>query len=199
MAKLYYIQSPMNASKSTNLLTKAHSFEERNIPFLCLKSTIDNRDGEDIIKSRIGIQRECVSVDPQNNIYNIVQNYIYEAELKSLKKPLWILVDECQFLTKEQVDQLSDIVDFLDINVMCYGLRTDFSTKLFEGSKRLMELADNIEELKISCFCGRKAIINARVDRNGKVVSDGEQIVIGGNDMYVPLCRKCYKEAIHQD
>ena len=188
----------MNASKSTLLLTKAHSFEERGIPFLCLKSTIDDRDGEDVIKSRIGISRECVSVDPEDNIYEIIKSYIVEGSLQGLKKPLWILVDECQFLTSKQVDQLSDIVDYMDINVMCYGLRTDFRTKLFEGSKRLMELSDNIEELKISCSCGRKAIVNARIDRNGNVVSDGEQILVGGNDSYVSLCRKCYKEAIRK-
>lgn len=196
MSKLYYIYAPMNSAKSTTLLTKAHSFEERMIPFLCLKSTIDDRDGQDLIKSRIGLERECISIEPTDNIYDIIKNYNNDAFLHGIDKLKWILVDECQFLKAEQVDQLSDIVDEFDINVMCFGLRTDFRTRLFEGSMRLMELADNIDEIKTSCGCGRKSIINARIDANGRITKDGQQIVIGGNELYVPLCRKCYKEAI---
>ena len=122
-----------------------------------------------------------------------------KSELQLVQPPKWILVDESQFLTSRQVEQLAQIVDELDINVMCYGLRTDFTTNLFEGSKRLMELADDIDEIKISCSCGRKAIINARLDRYGNVITNGEQILIGGNEQYIPLCRKCYKVAINNN
>lgn len=196
MSKLYFIQSPMNGSKSALLLMKAHSFEERGIPFVCMKPSIDNRDGVDFICSRIGIKRECITIDPDDNIFNIVNDIIALIDKANVKMPPWILVDECQFFTSKQIEQLSKIVDDLGINVMCYGLRTDFNTHLFEGSKRLLELADDIDEIKISCSCGRKAIINARVNDDGFVITDGEQILIGGNDRYIPLCRKCYSDAI---
>ena len=196
MSKLYFIQSPMNGSKSALLLMKAHSFEERGIPFICMKPSIDNREGVDFIYSRIGIKRECITIDPDDNIFNIVNDIIALIDKTNAKLLQWILVDECQFFTTKQIEQLTKIVDDLGINVMCYGLRTDFNTHLFEGSKRLLELADDIDEIKISCSCGRKAIINARVNDDGYVITDGEQILIGGNDRYIPLCRKCYSDAI---
>ena len=189
----------MNSSKTALLLMNAHAFEERNIPFLCIKPSIDNRDGDNIIKSRIGLSRECVSFDSTHNLFKFIEEYCMNVQLAGFDKPKWILVDECQFLSKEQVDQLGDIVDKLDINVMCYGLRSDFMTNSFEGSKRLMEIADDIEELKASCGCGRKAIFNARIDEFGNVVSDGEQIEIGGNERYISLCRKCYNEITRKD
>lgn len=179
------------------LLMQAHQFEERGIPFLCIKSSIDTRDVEDVISSRIGIKRECISIDVEDDIYSIVKQYITNLQMEGYTEGLkWILVDECQFLTKKQINQLSNIVDYLEINVLCYGLRTDFTSKVFEGSKRLLEIADDISEIKSSCSCGRKAIINARFDTDGQIIVSGEQILIGGNDMYVPLCRKCYKKAI---
>ena len=196
MSKLYFIQSPMNGSKSALLLMKAHSFEERGIPFICMKPSIDNREGVGFIYSRIGIKRECITIDPDDNIFNIVNDIIALIDKTNAKLLQWILVDECQFFTAKQIEQLTKIVDDLGINVMCYGLRTDFNTHLFEGSKRLLELADDIDEIKISCSCGRKAIINARVNDDGYVITDGEQILIGGNDRYIPLCRKCYSDAI---
>jgi thymidine kinase len=192
MSKFYYYFGSMSSGKTALLLMKAHSFEERGTSFLCIKPSIDDRDGEDIIKSRIGLSRECISFDATHNLYKFIDNYIVNVQLQGYDKPRWILVDECQFLTKEQVDQLAEVVDNLDVNVMCYGLRTDFKTNFFEGSKRLMEIADDIEELKSSCGCGRKAIVNARIDAFGNIVSDGEQIEIGGNDKYISLCRKCY-------
>lgn len=195
-SKLYFIHGSMGCSKTAQLLIKAHSFEERNIPFLCLKPTIDTRDGQDVIKSRIGISRDCVSVDSTHNLYKFIDSYISNVQLQGFDKPKWILVDECQFLSTEQVDQLADVVDDFDINVMCYGLRTDFTTKLFDGSKRLMEIADDIEEIKSSCGCGRKAIVNARIDTNGNIVDEGEQIMIGGNEKYISLCRRCYRKAL---
>ena len=193
MCKLYFKYSPMNSGKSGILLMQAHQFEERGIPFLCFKSIIDTRDGEDVIVSRVGIKRECISIDVKDNLYDIIYNYTANAVLEGMDKPLWILIDECQFLSREQVNQLAMIVDRLNINVMCYGLRTDFTTNLFEGSKRLMELADSIEEVKTLCHCGNKAIVNARFN-NGELVTEGDQIVIGGNDMYTSICRKCYFE-----
>ena len=196
MSKLYFIQSPMNGSKSALLLMKAHSFEERGIPFICMKPSIDNREGVDFIYSRIGIKRECITIDPDDNIFNIVNDIIALIDKTNAKLLQWILVDECQFFTAKQIEQLTKIVDDLGINVMCYGLRTDFNTHLFEGSKRLLELADDIDEIKISCSCAKKAIINARVNDDGYVITDGEQILIGGNDRYIPLCRKCYSDAI---
>ena len=190
--KLYFRYSTMNSGKSGMLLMQAFQFEERNVPFLCLKSSIDTRDGDDVIASRVGIKRPCISILPEDNLYKLIEEYIASASLEGIDKPLWILVDESQFLTTKQVDDLAKIVDKLEINVMCYGLRTDFTTHLFDGSKRLMEIADDISEVKSSCSCGRKAMINARFDTNGNLITDGEQIVIGGNDMYVTLCRKCY-------
>ena len=199
MSKLYFVQSPMNSSKSALLLMKAYSFEERGIQFLCIKPMIDNRDGIDEIVSRVGIKRECLTIEPKENVYELILRCITAMQMQMVQTPSWILVDESQFLSKEQVEQLARVVDELDINVMCYGLRTDFTTNLFEGSKRLLELADDIDEVKISCSCGRKAIINARVDSNGKIITNGEQIMIGGNESYIPLCRKCYNEIINNN
>jgi len=196
MCKLYFRYSPMNSGKSLQLLAQAHQFEERNIPFLCLKSALDTRDGEDVISSRTGLSRECITIGTSDNLYELMERFITESILQGMEKPLWLLIDEAQFLSSKQVDQLGNIVDKLDINVMCYGLRTDFLSKLFDGSKRLMELADDIDEIKTYCSCGGKAIMNARFDSEGNILTEGEQIVIGGNEMYIPLCRKCYNAAI---
>lgn len=196
MSKLYFYYGTMGSSKSALLLMNAYSFNERGVSFICMKPSIDNRDGVDIIKSRIGIQRECISFDPDDNIFDFIKECVYDSQIQMVETPKWILVDESQFLTSEQVEQLAMVVDKLDINVICYGLRSDFSTHTFDGSKRLFELADDISEMKISCSCGRKAIINARVDKNGEIILNGEQIMIGGNESYIPLCRKCYFEAV---
>ena len=196
--KLYFKHSPMNSGKSGQLLMLAQQFEDNRIPFLCLKSALDTRDGEDMIVSRIGAKRECITIGTSDNLYELMERFITESILQGMDKPLWLLIDEAQFLSSKQVDQLGLIVDKLDINVMCYGLRTDFTSKLFEGSKRLMELADDIDEIKSYCACGGKAIMNARFDSDGNILTEGEQIVIGGNEMYVPLCRKCYNSAIHR-
>lgn len=198
MAKLYYIHSTMNAGKSAYLLMKAHSFLENNTPILCIKPVIDDRDGQDVIKSRIGISMECLSISSDDNIYGIINQYCSDLNGMDMPTPKWILCDESQFLSGEQVEQLAMVVDNIDINVMCYGLRNDFTGHLFEGSKRLFELADNIEEMKLSCSCGRKAIINARIDEFGNLITSGEQIQIGGNEMYKPMCRKCYFEKLNE-
>ena len=186
----------MNSAKSMLLLTTAHNLEENGLEIMVLKPSADTRDGEGIIRSRVGIERKCISVDDDINIYRMVKEYrnFLASQFIELK---WILVDECQFLTEQQVDQLSDVVDFLGISVICYGLRTDFQSKLFPASKRLFEIADDLEEIKSTCACGEsKTSINARFDENGKIVTEGDQVVIGGNDMYKPLCRKCWKSKI---
>ena len=192
MSKFYFKFSPMEAGKSAMLLIEAYNFEKRNINILCMKPSIDNRESIDKISSRIGIEKECFVIYPNYDIYAIVKKIISLNENNN--KLQWILVDESQFLTSEQVEQFRAIVDDFDINVMCYGLRTDFQTHLFEGSKRLFELADDIDELKISCSCGRKAIFNARFNENGELVANGEQILIGGEDKYKQKLRKCYRE-----
>ena len=194
--KLYYTYGAMGSSKTAQLLMNAYSMQERGIPFLCLKPSLDDRDGVGIIKSRVGISRECIAVERDVDLYEFINAYVVNASLEGVPKPLWILVDECQFLTARQVEQLSDVVDYLGINVICYGLRADFCTQSFEGSKRLFELADNISEIKVSCKCGRKAVVNARIDAYGEIVTNGEQVMIGGDAQYISMCRRCYKEAV---
>jgi thymidine kinase len=198
MSKLYFLYGVMSSSKSLRLLASAHEFDEKNIPILVLKPSADTRDGLNVVKSRAGLERECISVDSTLNLYNAINeyNHIRMAEFSGELK--WILVDECQFLTEEQVEQLSDVVDYLGINVMCYGLRTDFKSKLFPASKRLFELADDIEEIKTTCQCGNKASINARFSPNGEIITEGNQILVGGDDLYHAICRKDWKNLIRK-
>lgn len=181
----------MGSGKSLHLLASAHNFQTHNIPFIIFKSEIDDRDGEDVVHSRALGDRECISISKVDNLYSIVGEY-NNNELLGAEPLKWILVDEAQFLTAEQVDQLAAIADNFGISVLCYGLRTDFQTHLFEGSKRLFEVADNFEEIKSSCYCNHKTIFNARINSEGQVVTDGEQVEIGGDDKYVSICRKCY-------
>lgn len=191
--KLYFRYGAMGCSKSAQLLIQAHGFEERGIPFLCMKSCVDTRDGEDTIASRAGMSRECVTVSKTDDIFEMMRMYCEKMLMQGLDTPAWVLVDEAQFLSEAQVDQLAQVADDMGIDVMCYGLRTDFRTKFFEGSRRLMEIADTIDEIKMSCRCGGKATVNARVAPDGMLLIDGEQVVIGGNEMYVPMCRRCYR------
>jgi thymidine kinase len=198
MAKLHFIFSVMSSGKSLRLLATAHDFDEKRIPILVIKPSADTRDGEDIIKSRAGLERECVSVDSNINLFELVGK-VNRVKMASLQEGIkWVLVDECQFLTEEQVDQLSDIVDFMNIDVICYGLRTDFKSKLFPASKRLFELADGIEEIKSTCQCGKKASINARFSPEGNIITEGSQILVGGDDLYRAICRKCWKNLIKE-
>lgn len=194
--KLRFVYGPMESAKSALLLIEAYNFEKRGIGFLCMKPSVDNRENVDAICSRIGIERECFAIYPEYDIYKIVKKIISDKKNNVSEELQWILVDESQFLTTEQIEQLRAIVDDFNINVLCYGLRTDFQTNLFEGSKRLFELADDIDEMKISCSCGRKAIFNARFNENGELVTSGEQILIGGEDKYKPMCSKCYREEV---
>ena len=154
-----------------------------------MKPIIDNRDSDSVIRSRIGIERQCLWIYPDTDLYELAKGLFEDA----LVVKDWILIDEAQFLTAAQVDQLSRVVDDYGSNVVCYGLRTDFQTHLFEGSRRLFEIADSIEEIKSTCSCGRKTIVNARIDKNGNIVTDGDQVEIGGNDKYVSLCRNCWR------
>ena len=195
-SKLYFKFGCMNSAKSMLLLTTAHNLEENGLEIMVLKPSADTRDGEGIIRSRVGLERKCINVDSDVNLYKAIKEYrnFLSSQLVELK---WVLVDECQFLTEMQIDQLSDVVDFLNINVMCYGLRTDFQSRLFPASKRLFELADDLEEIKSTCSCGdNKTSINARFDADGNIITEGDQVVIGGNDMYKPLCRRCWKNKI---
>jgi len=193
MSKLRFFYGTMASAKSLKLLTTAYNFEEKGLRFIVMKPAQDTRDGESVISSRIGLQRDCITIQEDINIFKAIEEYnnVLKANLDKLE---WILVDECQFLTEEQVNQLAKIVDEMDIEVMCFGLRTDFQSHLFIGSKRLMELADEIEEVKSRCECGRKTSINARFDEKGNLILEGEQILIGGNDKYKPLCRKCWNK-----
>lgn len=196
MSKLFYLYGSMASSKSLRLLSTAYNFEENNVQIMTLKPSLDTRDGEGVIRSRAGLERKCIMIDQDVNLYKAIKAYrnVLASQFETLK---WVIIDECQFLTEEQVDQLSDVVDFLDINVMCFGLRTDFQSKLFPGSKRLFELADDIEEIKSTCGCGdRKTSINARFDENGDIVTEGAQVMVGGNDKYTAICRKCWKNKI---
>ncbi|MDE7109315.1 MAG: thymidine kinase [Muribaculaceae bacterium] len=188
IGKLYFRYGTMGSAKTALLLTTAYNFEERGIAHLCFKPVTDTREAKNVIRSRIGIERECRWIYPDTDIFATLSRMNESGGML----PGWILVDEAQFLTAGQVDQLARVVDEYGCNVICYGLRTDFQTKLFEGSRRLFEIADSIEEVKSTCTCGRKTIVNARIDREGRIVTEGEQVEIGGNDRYMAVCRKCW-------
>lgn len=185
LAQLYYKYGAMNSGKSIEILKVAHNYQEQNKPVLLFTPGIDTRDEEGYISSRIGLREKAIAIYEQTNIFTIVKNYS--------NKPYCILIDEVQFLSKEQVLQLTKIVDELAIPVMGFGLKNDFRNELFEGSRYMLIYADKIEEMKTICwFCERKATMNLRVDGNGQPVYTGEQIQIGGNEAYFPVCRKCH-------
>jgi thymidine kinase len=185
MAKLYFNYSAMNAGKSTILLQSSYNYHERGMRTLLIKPAIDTRENiQDQITSRIGLVAEADVVTREQNL----ETHIREAHNA---EPLnCVLVDEAQFLTKDQVWQLSKIADNMRLPIMCYGLRTDFQGELFPGSAALLAIADSIKEIKTLCWCGRKATMTLRVNKSGKVVTRGKQVEIGGNDRYVTLCRK---------
>ncbi len=199
IGKLYFRYGTMGSAKTAMLLTTAYNFEERGMAYMCLKPVVDTREKKNVIRSRIGIERECMWIYPETDLYDMVKDTFEQT----LDVPDWILVDEAQFLSAEQVDQLARVVDDYGCNIICYGLRTDFKTHLFEGSRRLFEIADSIEEVKSTCNCGRKTIVNARIDGNGEIITEGEQVEIGGNDRYIAVCRKCWRnkriEMAHRD
>ena len=187
MAQLYYRYSTMNAGKSIELIKVAYNYEERGKRVLTLAPSVDDRYGMGLITSRIGLQREAVIVNDDTNILDLF------IERNDDKKIDCILLDECQFLKKHHVEELAEIVDSYDVPVLAYGLKNDFRNELFEGSYYMLIYADKIEEIKTICWCGRKAIMVARVV-DGKIIKQGKQIQIGGNEMYVSLCRKHYND-----
>ena len=184
MAKIYYRFSVMNSGKSSSLLQAAHNYIELGHEVLLFTSGLDNRYGTGKITSRIGIEKEASIINPGD--YTVLHDAVLQIENNPKIKA--VFVDECQFLDENQIDILSDIVDNHDVTVFCYGIRTDFEGKLFIGSQRLFEVADCIEELRNICSCGRKAIMNARM------VQSTEKVLIGGNDIYKSMCRKCFKK-----
>lgn len=187
MAQLYYRYSTMNAGKSIELIKVAYNYEERGKNVLTLIPAVDDRYGIGVVTSRIGIQREALVV---NDNTNILELYMRENEKRNID---CVLIDECQFLKKHHVQELVEIVDSCDVPVLAYGLKNDFRNELFEGSYYMLIYADKIEEIKTICWCGRKATMVARVV-DGQIVKQGEQVVIGGNDMYISLCRKHYND-----
>jgi thymidine kinase len=187
MAKLYFKYGTMGSGKSLELLRVAFNYIERKQNILLLTSGLDTRYGTKKIKSRIGIEMEAKTFDDKTNLMNV---FIDENSKNNID---CVLVDESQFLKKEQVFQLSDIVDIYNTPVVCYGLKSDYKIEPFEGSSYLMSIADSIEEVKSVCFCGHKATVNCRIS-DGNIIKDGEQILIGANESYIALCRKHYKE-----
>lgn len=186
MSKLYFRYGAMGSGKSLDILKVCFNYKEKGQNTLLLSSNLDNRYGNNIIKSRTGIEMPCISIKEDDNILSIF------IEQNLIKKIDCVLVDESQFLKKNQIKQLTEIVDKYDIPVMAYGLRTDFRLEVFEGSLYLLSVADSIEELKTICHCGRKATVNARIV-DGKITTKGEQVQIGGNESYISICRKCFK------
>ena len=190
MAKLYFYYSSMNAGKSTALLQSSYNYRERGMRTVVLAPDLDNRYGGGKVTSRIGIEAEAITFKTTDNLYSIVESAGDPDPVHC------VLIDEAQFLTKEQVFQLGEVTDKLDIPVLAYGLRTDFRGEPFEGSKYLLAWSDNLKELKAICHCGSKATMVVRYDEHGKAVREGSQIEIGGNDRYVSMCRKHFKEMI---
>lgn len=188
MAKLYFYYSSMNAGKSTMLLQSSYNYQERGMETMILVPDLDRRFGEGIVGSRIGLKAKAQIFLPQDDLQKIVQKQLTQQSVDC------VLVDEAQFLTRQQVRQLSDLCDFEGIPVLAYGLRTDFQGELFEGSRYLLAWADAMIEVKTICHCGRKATFVLRVDADGIAVRDGQQVEIGGNDRYVSVCRRHFKE-----
>jgi thymidine kinase len=189
MAKFYFRYGVMGAGKSIEILKIQYSYKESGMNVMLLKPSIDTRDGENTLRSRMGIHSPVICFDSSCDVFNLVENSIREyADIAC------VLIDEAQFMTPEQVEQIARVADDLDIPVITMGLLTDFKSKLFEGSKRLIELADSIEEIKTICWCGKKARYNARII-DGEVIKTGEQIQIGGNESYTRLCREHYMKS----
>lgn len=190
MAKLYFYYSSMNAGKSTALLQSSHNYRERGMNPLVLTPMVNDRDGPGVVKSRIGLEAEAITLKPEDDALMIVRK-------ATMLQPIHcVLVDEAQFLSKDHVYQLGEVVDRLSIPVLAYGLRTDFQGELFEGSRYLLAWADNLIELKTVCQCGRKATMVMRMNEEGEPVREGAQVEIGGNDRYVSMCRRHYKETL---
>ena len=187
MAKLYFKYGVMGSSKSAQALITKFNYEERGMTVWLIKPSIDTRDGADLIRSRIGLSCTAQIITPDEDI----RDAYHQAGRHDV-----IIADEAQFFTPAQIDQLRELVDDEDLPVLCFGLRTDFLTHFFPGAQRLMELADSLTEIKTVCACGRKATVNARIDGEGRVVTAGSQVMLGGNDSYMAMCHKCWREKI---
>jgi thymidine kinase len=191
MAKLYFKYGAMGSSKTAQALITKYNYEENDMSVWLIKPSADVRDGVTILRSRIGLQSEVTVIPPEMDIYELYRSTRHG-------KCDVIITDECQFLTPGQIDQLRAIVDDFNVPVMCFGLRTDFLTRLFAGSQRLMEIADAIQEIKTMCDCGTKATVNARIDSEGHIVTEGAQLLLGGNDSYIAMCHRCYVRGIRE-
>ena len=190
MAKLYFKYGAMGSSKTAQALITKYNYEENDMKVWLIKPSADTRDGVQILRSRIGLAAAVEVMTPDMDIYTVFGNTkVGQCDA--------VIVDECQFMTEAQIDQLRAIVNDYNVPVMCFGLRTDFQTRLFPGSRRLMELADCIEEIKTMCDCGSKATINARIN-DGHIVTEGAQVVLGGNDCYIAMCHRCYIRGIRE-
>lgn len=191
MAKLYFYYSSMNAGKSTNLLQSSYNYKERGMNTLVLAPRFDDRYGEGRVTSRIGIESEATTFTGETDLFELIESSTSAERLHC------VLIDEAQFLTRDQVFQLGEVTDRLGIPVLAYGLRTDFRGEPFEGSKYLLAWSDNLKEIKAICDCGAKATMVVRVGEDGKAVTEGSQVEIGGNDRYVSMCRKHFKERFY--
>ena len=191
MAKLYFKYGAMGSSKTAQALITRYNYEENDLRVWLIKPSADSRDGEAVIRSRIGLEGVAQILSPEADVLEIFRT-------EQLGQCDVIIVDECQFLTEVQIDQLRAIVDEHNVPVMCFGLRTDFQCHLFAGSRRLMEVADTIQEIKTICDCGAKATVNARIDSEGHIVTQGEQLFLGGNDSYIAMCHKCWVRGIRE-
>ena len=189
MAKLYFKYGAMGSSKTAQALITRFNYMELGMSVWLIKPSVDTRDGADVIKSRIGLEARAQVITPEQDIV---------AEYRKQPRHDVIIADEAQFFTPAQIDQLRQLVDEEDIPVLCFGLRTDFLTHFFPGAQRLMELADSLTEIKTVCACGRKATVNARIDANGRIITQGDQVFLGGNDSYVAMCHKCWKQRIRE-
>ena len=189
MAKLYFKYGAMGSSKSAQALITQFNYEELGMTVWLIKPSIDDRDGANIVKSRVGLMREAEVITPEDSL---------REQYEATGGRDVIIADEAQFFTPEQIDELRDIVDELDVPVLCFGLRTDFLTHVFPGSRRLLELADSITEIKTVCACGSKATVNARLTPDGRIVTQGEQVFLGGNDAYVAMCHRCWRRKIKE-
>ena len=190
MAKLYFKYGAMGSSKTAQALITRYNYEENDMRTWLIKPSADPRDGAAILRSRIGLEAQVEVIAPHMDIYD-------HFRTTRAGKCDVVIVDECQFLTEQQIDQLRAIVNDYDIAGLCFGLRTDFQTRLFPGSRRLMEVADAIQEIKTMCECGSKATVNARIN-DGYIVTEGAQVVLGGNDCYIAMCHRCYKQGIKE-
>ena len=191
MAKLYFKYGAMGSSKTAQALITKYNYEENDMKVWLIKPSADTRDGAAIIRSRIGLEAKCEIATPDTDIYERFRTGLMgSCDV--------VIADECQFLTVAQIDQLRAIVNDHSVPVLCFGLRTDFQTRLFPGSRRLMEVADTIQEIKTICDCGAKATVNARIDGEGHIVTEGAQVFLGGNDAYIAMCHKCYIRGIRE-